>query len=314
MSMLISFVVPAFNAAKTILGSVLSVTSRAAELPPGWAVEVIVVDDGGKDGAQLLEVVKDLPGVKVVQHATNRGICAARNSGLCASGGDVAIILDADDEMTATWPADLVSIMAEWPERSNLCFALCRNTSGRITVSRPEYSGLASFDDMLLERFPGEYVPLFRGPYVRQKLYADLGTRKSCGLLSYLAFAADAPIWITNRVLRIYRDRQPGSVTRDWANPGKAAETAKCYDAVMARFGPDYARVAPGQYRSRMLRLAVYRSFARLPGPWAAWRQGMGLSTFLPALAAGGLIVFGPAVATRLVAFAKRVGLIRAYG
>jgi glycosyltransferase involved in cell wall biosynthesis len=311
---MLSFVIPAFNAAQTIHSPVSSVIEAAARLPTGWRCEIIIVDDGSPDGLELREKTGGLPGVRIVAHEVNRGMCAARNTGIAASEGDVVMILDADDAMTPDWPEQMVATLAEWPGSSNLCFAACRNDEGRVTVSNPDYSGFNTLEDMLAGRFAGEYVPLFRGEYVRQRLYVDLGTRKSCGVVSYLTFAQDGPIWITRRVLRIYRDRQAGSVTRNWAQPQKAAETARCYEELLARFGEAIRRTSPRKHSSYLLRLAVYRALAGKPQAWRAWWLGARLQTLTQSVGALLIMIAGAGFATRVVSLAKRVGLVKSYG
>ncbi len=312
--MRLSFVIPAYNAAGSIGRTLESVVGRAGELPPGWQIEIVVVNDGSPDAAELERVVSGVPACRLLSHPQNRGMCAARNTGIQATTGDVVSILDADDEMHPAWPSEFPALLREWPAEANLCFAACRNTAGRVTSSHPGFSGLVRFEDMLAERYPGEYFPAFRGDYIRRRLYTDLGTRKSCGLLSYLSYSAEAPLWICNRVLRIYHDRRPGSVTSKWAQPSGSLETVRCYEAVIERFGEDLRRVSPRQYRLRMLRLAVYKAFAKRPDAWVAWRQGLGLSVLPHALLAAGLMVAGGSTAGRIVSAAKRVGLVKRYG
>ncbi|MCC7492265.1 MAG: glycosyltransferase [Fimbriimonadaceae bacterium] len=80
--------VPCYNAAGCI-GEVL-----AAVLAQSYPVhEVLVVDDGSTDGS--LEVVGRFP-VRVLQHAQNQGLSAARNTALLAASGEFIAHLDSD--------------------------------------------------------------------------------------------------------------------------------------------------------------------------------------------------------------------------
>lgn len=310
--MLISFVIPAFNAAQTIERTLTSVFEPA--LPAGWVVEALVVDDGSSDSKALAEVVSRYTGARLLRHAANRGMCAGRNTGIAASKGDVVTILDADDEMVPDWPLEVAAILNEWPDDVLLCYAACRNPEGKITASNPDYRGLLTLNDVLNERHSGEYLPMFRGKYVRGKPYVDLGMRKSCGIVSYISYALDGPFWVSPQVLRIYRDVRTDSVTAAWVSPKKAQETAECYAALFDRFEPLYKREAPVIYRTKLLRYAVYLRLAGLSGAWRAWGAGASLACPKESIGAALILAVGAQLGGYFARAAKQAGLIRRYG
>ena len=87
----VSVVIPAYNAERYVraaLASVLAQTHRD--------LEVIVVDDGSTDrtGTLCRELVD--PRIRVV-HQANRGLAAARNTGIRRAQGTYVAFLDADD-------------------------------------------------------------------------------------------------------------------------------------------------------------------------------------------------------------------------
>ena len=99
--MIISFVIPSYNASQVIkraLNSIFTVT-----LPKTFSVEVVVVDDGSDDSVTLSEVISYYEGVRLIKHDVNRGMCAGRNTGISISTGDIVTILDADDELVIGW-------------------------------------------------------------------------------------------------------------------------------------------------------------------------------------------------------------------
>lgn len=63
-------------------------------------LEVVLVDDGSGDGTAD---VGERHGARVVRHGENRGLAAARNSGIDASRGEVIAFLDDDCEADARW-------------------------------------------------------------------------------------------------------------------------------------------------------------------------------------------------------------------
>jgi glycosyltransferase involved in cell wall biosynthesis len=283
-------------------------------VPVGWEVEVVVVDDGSADGLELGKIVSRYSSARMVVHKTNRGMCAGRNSGIVASKGDIVAILDSDDELVANWPAVMGKIIQEWPDETNLCYAACQNPEGDITAQEPEYQGYLTLNDLLNERHSGEYIPLFRGDYVRGKPYVDLDMRKSCGIVSYLNFALDGPFWISPQVLRIYHDKSVGSVSAEWTTPSKAQETADCYKALFERFGPLYLHEAPTVYRTKLLRYAVYLRLAGRSGAWQAWSRGVTLSSLMASVGAALILLIGPKLGGLVARTAKQIGLIRRYG
>ncbi|CAG0997801.1 putative glycosyltransferase EpsJ [Methanosarcinales archaeon] len=310
--MLISFVVPAYNVSTSIGRTLDSVFT--AKMPDDWSVEALVVDDGSSDGAELAVVVSRYPGARLLVHDKNRGMCAGRNTGIAASSGAVVSILDADDELVSDWAMTLKAVLEAWPTEVNVCYAACRNPEGRVTAQVPDYNGLLMLSDILNERYSGEYLPLFKGDYVRGKSYIDLEMRKSCGIVSYINFALDGPFWVTSRVLRIYHEARAGSVSAGWTTAKKARETALCYQKLFERYEDLYKREAPLVWRTKCLRLAVYLRFAGMTGAWSQWRKGASLTCVKETLGAFLILLVGASIGGRVAQLTKQIGLIRRYG
>lgn len=88
---LISVVIPAYNAARTLNATVLSVFEQSVQ-----DFEIIIVDDGSKDNTvEIAEAIGDSR-VQVIRQ-TNGGASAARNTGIKAARGEYVAFLDADD-------------------------------------------------------------------------------------------------------------------------------------------------------------------------------------------------------------------------
>lgn len=85
----VAVVIPCFNQARFLERAIGSVLAQAVQ-----PQEVIVVDDGSDDDVSA--VVAGFPSVSVIVQQ-NRGLAAARNSGLRAAISDKVIFLDADD-------------------------------------------------------------------------------------------------------------------------------------------------------------------------------------------------------------------------
>src|SRR6476659_9295162 len=90
MKPLVSILIPAFNAEKWIADAISSAITQT------WPNEVIVVDDGSRDGTLSVARACASKNVKVVSQA-NQGAAAARNQAYAICQGDYIQWLDADD-------------------------------------------------------------------------------------------------------------------------------------------------------------------------------------------------------------------------
>ena len=98
-------ILPGYNAERT-LGRVL------AELPPNCCDELLLVDDGSRDGT--LDVARAL-GVPYVAHRTNHGYGATQKTGLriaLARQADVVVLLHADAQYDARCIPAMVRLVA----------------------------------------------------------------------------------------------------------------------------------------------------------------------------------------------------------
>lgn len=116
---LISVIVPAYNAEKTIQRAVRSVLTQTYP-----NVELVVVDDGSTDGtgALLDTLAATEPRLRIL-HQSNGGVCVARNAGLNAAKGERICFLDADDELTEKALQTLSETMEE--TRSDIVAGTC---------------------------------------------------------------------------------------------------------------------------------------------------------------------------------------------
>ena len=90
----LSVIIPCFNEAQTI-----SELIDAVEKAPGPSKEIIIVDDGSKDGTrEILNSLNYKDDVKIIFHESNQGKGAALRTGFQAATGDICIVQDADLE------------------------------------------------------------------------------------------------------------------------------------------------------------------------------------------------------------------------
>jgi glycosyltransferase involved in cell wall biosynthesis len=102
--MKLSVIIPVYNEVE----SIQVILKRVQE--QNLAHEIVVVDDGSKDGTR--DVLKELDGkngVRVVLHEHNKGKGAAVRTGMAAALGDTLLIQDADLEYD---PRDYATLLA----------------------------------------------------------------------------------------------------------------------------------------------------------------------------------------------------------
>ncbi len=125
---LVSAIIPAYNCAKFIGGTIESALGQTHHL-----FEIIVVDDGSQD--ETARVAASYP-VTVI-HQENGGMASARNTGARSAGGDWLAFLDHDD----SWHAD--------------------KTEQQLKYARPGISAVFS------EKFPGTDAVTFSDMFER---------------------------------------------------------------------------------------------------------------------------------------------------
>jgi glycosyltransferase involved in cell wall biosynthesis len=104
---MLSVIVPAYNAAQTLEGCLMALTTQT--LPPGLELEIIVVDDGSTDDTAA---VAHRYGVRVISQA-NAGPAAARNTGARAASGELLLFTDADCVPAHDWAARMAAPFAD---------------------------------------------------------------------------------------------------------------------------------------------------------------------------------------------------------
>lgn len=107
---LISVVLPAFNEEGTIEDDIRIIQDSfsEADLP----FELIVVDDGSTDGT--VGIVEQISGVILVRHDRNRGVGAARKTGIRAAGSEWIVTSDADGTYPNHEMPRLVQMLEEY--------------------------------------------------------------------------------------------------------------------------------------------------------------------------------------------------------
>ena len=103
---MISVVIPAYNAERSIEATLRALSSQAFEAP----FEVIVVDDGSTD--RTAEIVARHPEVRLIRQP-NEGPSVARNRGVAEARGEIVVFTDADCVPTPDFLAQITAPFAD---------------------------------------------------------------------------------------------------------------------------------------------------------------------------------------------------------
>ena len=175
----ISVVIPAFNAASTIiraLDSVIAQTSAAS------ITEVIVVDDGSSDNTaaivrEYIKKHKTAINIKLLSKR-NGGVSSARNAGMKHASGNWIALLDADD----CWDRKKIEVQLSAISGNEKIRFIGSNAKGCSTkygkkISKGLY--MISFNKYMLKTFPYTSSILFDKSMLKDVGYFDENQRHS---------------------------------------------------------------------------------------------------------------------------------------
>lgn len=114
--MIVSLILPVYNVAPYISRCLKSVMDQTYTGP----MECILVDDCGEDDSMAIarQLIAQYQGqiiFRILSHDHNRGLSAARNTGIRAAQGDYLYFLDSDDWIDPQCIASMVSLVERYP-------------------------------------------------------------------------------------------------------------------------------------------------------------------------------------------------------
>ena len=112
----VSIIIPVYNVALYIADCLRSVYAQTYP-----SLEIILVNDATPDDSMTqavpwIEKLQERYEVKVVNHPRNRGLSAARNTGMEAATADWVYFMDSDDEITPSCIELLVKQAEKYPD------------------------------------------------------------------------------------------------------------------------------------------------------------------------------------------------------
>jgi glycosyltransferase involved in cell wall biosynthesis len=124
MKPLVSIIIPTYNRAKTVARTINSVLLQTYE-----NFEIVIVEDGSKD--ETVSLLKNFTDkrISVVYHEINKGVTAAKNTGLNNMRGEWFAILDSDDEIIPEAVEIMMNIPLEKDVTINAVSCNCIDTA-----------------------------------------------------------------------------------------------------------------------------------------------------------------------------------------
>jgi len=140
---LVSVVIPAYNAEKTLRNTLISVCRQTYR-----NVEIIVVNDGSVDGTQdIADKMQEEDRRIIVRHIDHGGVSNARNIALRICHGRFIAFIDADDIMEKNMIENLIRHMN--PGIDMVCCGYqVRNAKEKILFQQKPEEGIWKYDDL----------------------------------------------------------------------------------------------------------------------------------------------------------------------
>ena len=192
--------------------------------PPPY--ELILVDDCGRDDSvelalQFLSSAENPPPYRLLRHEANRGLSAARNTGIAAAEGDYLFFLDSDDQLA--------------PDALSLLYTAARQHGADVVIGQtrlmtddPSWmnnkAGILWQREEALKAYIAEqwmvqgWNKLLRAGFIREHhlLFEEGLLHEDNRWSLYLAFSKPSIYCIPERTY-IYRNVRPGSIMNSYS-------------------------------------------------------------------------------------------------
>lgn len=208
----VSVIVPAYNAMRYLplaLDSILSQTFQD--------FEILIVDDGSRDGIQQWAAQLDEPRVHFFTQE-NGGSAAARNTGISHATGEYIAFLDSDDLWDPTKLEKQVQLLDQQQD-IGLVYAWVATMDAEGVLDGKAYCNSESGDvwDSLIE---GDLLVCGSTPMIRRACFGEVGLFDVQFAYAqtwemWLRIAAKYPFQVIPEVLVHYRSH-PGNISKKW--------------------------------------------------------------------------------------------------
>src|SRR5690349_12293312 len=196
-----------------------------------------------------MEAFGNDPRVRSTRHSVNRGVTAAKNTGLDAltDATDYFGILDSDDVLAPMALERLVGVFDGDGGVHSQVFGWCTDAATGFPTGRmPAAEGVVTFADAISGRFAGEFWQLVR--------HRELGTRRfdpraAGGEASvWWPMLREHPGWLIDEVVRIYDATGEDRVSVPRYTSAAAEGKRWVYRAILAQVGHEMRNGYPRRY------------------------------------------------------------------
>lgn len=187
----LSVVVPAYNERDSLSALLPQLQGALMALGADW--EVVVVDDGSRDGtATLMQHWCRSPGFRYLQLSRNFGKEAALTAGIEAAAGDAVVLMDADLQHP---PELIVQMIARWEQGVDMVYAVRESRNDEPWIKRLGtqlfYSLLRSENGVQVPPHAGDFRLMDRA-VVQALLKLPERNRFMKGLYAWVGYRSEA--------------------------------------------------------------------------------------------------------------------------
>jgi len=227
-------------------------------------LEILVIDNGSSDGtADVLRGYEGEPRVRVIRHESNVGITGGRNTALANLSADTAYvgILSDDDTLLPGAIETLVQVFEANEGRYSMVFGWSVNSLSGEPTGRMSYrEGPVTYDDVLSERFAGEFFQLVSRVLLGDKRFDERALGGEFAMWWPLLRERDG--WLVQEVVHRYDTSGDDRASRvSYARSTAQGRMWAWHDGLLA-VGDDLRDRYPLHYGEGLIELAKWAALA----------------------------------------------------
>lgn len=137
---LVSVIIPVYNGEQYVASCIENMLAQTYE-----NLEIIVVNDGSTDHSEKIAAAYP---VKIITHSVNRGLSAARNTGIDAANGEYIHFMDVDDSINTDFYKEMITAIIE-TDADMACCSMINEPKPHRTVVLEKCELLTSTEEKL---------------------------------------------------------------------------------------------------------------------------------------------------------------------